>query len=151
MADYAFGIRENIQFMQDELPGLDLPADIADPMRYALARAKGRCGVVSEMAYRVAYAMGHESQLPPDIYVSPLVLRRDVDQLLYNLREQSRELQAMVSLFQRQYAAHPEYHSLASTSVLLHESVGNILYLRMRLRFLVLSELSKLMEVMEAA
>jgi hypothetical protein len=144
---FSDAIRDNLDFMLKELPTLAVPEEISTPVRYALTRAWGRCDALEGYARNVDYVLGDTLGRPGDLNTHPPALGRDIRLMLDNLNAQVEELTSMVSNFQAAYESHENYHALGSLSVLLHESVGNILYLRMRMRYLLTETLSQLTDV----
>jgi hypothetical protein len=143
LGSFCNGIRDNLDYMLKELPTLKVPEEIRTPIRYALSRAKGRCNALVDYAQKIEYVLGVSRYKPRDLDMNPPDLRRDIGLLLHTLSAQMEELTSMVQSFQVAYDSHEDYHSMASLSVLLYESVGNILYLRMRMRYLLTESLSK--------
>jgi hypothetical protein len=139
---FCHAIRDNLDYMLKELPTLKVPEDIRTPIRYALSRAKRRCNALADYAQKIEYVLGVSPYKPRDLDINPPDLRRDVGLMLNTLAAQVEELTSMMRSFQETYRSYEDYYSLAPLSVLLHESVGNILYLRMRMRYQLTHSLS---------
>lgn len=146
---FCHAIRDNLDFMLKELPTLEVPEDIRTPIHYALARARGRSNALADYAHKVEYVLGVNPHRPGDLDVYPPDLRRDIGLMLNTLAAQVEELTSMMRNFQEAYRSYGDYYSLAPLSVLLHESVGNILYLRMRMRYLLTESLSRVTDAAE--
>ena len=140
---YSFAIRENLDYMTNELPSMEIPEALATPIRYALARARGRCDALEGYAQKLDLILGLSDQKPADIQQNPPVLGRDAGLLLHTLKAQAVELTGMVGQFQESYERMENHHGMAGLSVLLHESVGNFLYLRMRMRYILTEAMSR--------
>ena len=142
LGSFCHAIRDNLDFMLKELPTLKVPEDIRTPIRYALSRARGRSNALADYAQKIEYVLGVSPHKPRDVDMNPPNLRRDISLMLNTLGAQVEELTSMIRSFQVAYDSHEDYHSMAPLSVLLYESVGNILYLRMRMRYLLTHSLS---------